>query len=214
MVLRRRRRMHGRIHVPVQGGGAARAQHAFQLAQGRAPGVTQHQFVVAQAALVQPRHRLPGRQRVQRHRRIQVVEDAQRARGFQQGLARGQRIGAIGSDDRGIGVGQLALGARADGRPVRIQDQAAVFGAPVARLRIPWGIVFEEHHAMAELRQRGVQPAPERRVAVAPRGGDAQAEHDQLHAAAASRGAEAATSAPSSQVIRVTEAAGTWYSAQ
>ncbi len=100
------RPVHVRVHMAVERQGQPGAQ---PLAQGRersAAGVAEHEIEPAEAFDRQVVHRLAGLQPGERHRRVHVVEDAERRRFSDEGAGRAA-VRAVGGDHRHIGLAHL-----------------------------------------------------------------------------------------------------------
>ena len=119
---------------------------------------------------------------------VEVVEAAQRPAAQHQ-LGRGEGVRAVGRDHRHVRLRHAAAHGGQRRIPVVIQRERAAGrqGVQVAVLTVVRHVALEEHEPVAGARERGREPAPERRVPVPPRRGHREPEDDELHPTPAGR---------------------------
>src|SRR5437588_1558723 len=173
--------------MAVERNDMAGAQTVAQIGERRTPGETQHQIEVGEASWTDIVERLAAANARQRHRRVEIIEDAERLRLPGDDLARPDAIRTIGSHHRHIGVGDIGHGAGFDTAPVRIKDKfAARDFAEIAGSGIVGHVLLVENDVMVVLGQGPAQAAPQRGMTVSPGRADREAEDDDLHGEAAS----------------------------
>src|SRR5579883_1658036 len=123
----------------------------------------------------------------ERDGRIKVIEDAHCPRCARYQLGRRHSVGAVGSYDRGISIGDFVLRLGADFRPLTIKYELSAWDCEQIAIHcVIRDVSLEKHHPMAMTGERAAKSAPERRMAVPPGRTDGQAEDDDLHAVTAS----------------------------
>src|SRR5205085_12279124 len=123
----------------------------------------------------------------QRHRRVDVVESGHAARDALDKMADVDSLEHVGSNDYRIGSADLlAPILKLFQRSVEFEPAVTEVG-DVAVLAVPEHVALEEQDIVAVPGEPLEQRPERRRMAVAPRRGQAEAEHHQLHAATSSR---------------------------
>jgi hypothetical protein len=143
-----------------------------------------------------------ARQLGQRHRRVDVVEAGGATRMGLHEAAHRDAIGHVGADHHRVGAGDLAAPVL-QCREAVVEFEAAEIGVGQVAVRgIPGHVAFQEQHLVPARGEGGEQRPEGGRMAVAPGGGQAETEDDQLHASAPSEPIVARPSTRSTSAAR------------
>ena len=164
---------HGTMHVgvdmPVERRHPAGAEPLAQRGQRSPSRVAQHHIVIRESVRAHIGGPFRTVERRQGHGRVEIIEGADGTPGGDDEALGLGRVGAIGGDERDIGLIHRGLRDRRGPAPLGVEDQrAAREFVQVAVLRVEGQVPLEEGDVMPAARQRPHEAAPEGRVPVAP----------------------------------------------
>jgi phosphomannomutase len=178
--------MRLRIGVAVERRDAPCAESLLQLGERGAAGVAQHEIECAEPVLGNVFDHLARTEPRERHGRVEIVEDAQRRCALIAQESRGfASIRAVRGDDHRIGIPDVRACALPDVVPLAIENELGSGQCvQVAMLRVVRDVALEEDDIVPAASECANQATPQRRMSVAPRRAERQAENGELHAPA------------------------------
>src|SRR3954447_10834395 len=158
-----------RIDMAIQWSDMPGPKPRAEFIERAAPAITQDEIEVAQPRFTDIGHAFAGLEPGKRYRRIKIVEHPQRTALFKHDVGRSKTVGAIGSDDRNVRVGQVGGGSSARALPIVIQLQPAARNfVQVPHVRVVRNVTLVEHDMVSALDQGLAEPTPKRGVSITP----------------------------------------------